>query len=84
MVPSGRWQGKCNEAELLLLAMHEQLVGSPPRPDESPSEIQASIERLAKFTESWYAAEPGQGYDAKAADWRAKLPPDDEAVEPPP
>ena len=84
MVPSGRWQGKCNEAELLLLAMHEQLVGSPPRPDESPSEIQASIERLAKFTESWYAAEPGQGYDAKAADWRAKLPPADEAREPPP
>ena len=30
------------------------------------------------------AAEPGKGYEAKAADWRAKLPPDDEAVEPAP
>ncbi|MCH8880547.1 MAG: hypothetical protein IID34_11775, partial [Planctomycetes bacterium] len=59
------------EAEPLLLAMHEQFVGSS---DESPSKTQASIERLAKFYESWHAAEPGQGYDAKAAEWRAKLP----------
>ncbi len=51
--------------------MHEQLVGSN---DKSPSQTQASIERLVKFYESWNAAEPGQGYDAKAAEWRAKLP----------
>ncbi len=31
--------------------------------------------------ESWHAAEPGKGYDAKAAEWRAKLPKADE-VEP--
>ncbi|MCH8963861.1 MAG: serine/threonine protein kinase [Planctomycetes bacterium] len=59
------------EAEPLLLAMHEQFVGSS---DESPSETQASIERLVSLYESWHAAEPGQGYDAKAAEWRAKLP----------
>ncbi len=59
------------KAEPLLLAMHGQLVGSS---DESPSKIQPSIERLAKFYESWHAAEPGKGYDAKAAEWRAKLP----------
>ena len=64
--------------------MHEQIVGSPPRRDESPSQTQASIERLVKFYESWNAAEPGQGHDAKAAEWRAKLPPDDEAAEPTP
>ena len=28
----------------------------------------------AKFYESWDAAEPGKGYDTKAAEWRAKLP----------
>ncbi|MCH8852131.1 MAG: tetratricopeptide repeat protein [Planctomycetes bacterium] len=49
-----------------------------------PSETQTSIERLAEFYESWHAAKPGQGYDAKAAEWRAKLPPDDEATEPTP
>ena len=53
--------------------MHEQIVGSPPRRDESPAKIQTSIERLAKFYESWHAAEPGKAYDTKAAEWRAKL-----------
>ena len=32
-----------------------------------------SIERLVKFYESWHTAEPGKGYDTKAAEWRAKL-----------
>ena len=59
------------KAEPLLLAMHEQIVGSS---DESPSKIQASIEMLAKFYESWHAAEPGKGHDTKAAEWRARLP----------
>ncbi len=59
------------QAEPLLLAMHEQIVGSN---DGSQSKTQTSIERLATFCESWHAAEPGQGYDAKAAEWRAKLP----------
>ena len=74
MVPLGQLQGKCIEAEPSLLAMHERIVGSPPRRDEPPSQIQASVERLAKFYESWHAAEPGQGYDATAAEWRPKLP----------
>ncbi len=62
------------KAEPLLLAMHEQIVESS---DESRSQTQASIERLVKFYESWDAAEPGKGYDAKAAAWRAKLPLDE-------
>ena len=70
------------KAELLLLAMYEQIVGSG---DESPSKIQASIERLVSLYESWHAAEPGKGYDAKAAEWRAKLPElDDNPEEPAP
>ncbi len=69
------------KAETLLLAMHEQIVASS---GESPSKIQASIEHLAKFYESWHAAEPGKGYDAKAAEWRAKFPPDDGAADPAP
>ncbi len=51
--------------------MHEQAAENS---DESPSQTQASIERLAEFYESWNAAELGKGYEAKAAEWRAKLP----------
>ena len=83
MVPLGRLQGKRSEAERLLPARHEQICERPPRRDESPSKIQASVERLAKFYESWHAAEPGKGYDAKAAEWRAKLPPDDDETKEP-
>ena len=65
--------------------MCERIVASS---DESPSQIQASIERLAKFYESWDAAEPGKGYDTKAAEWRTRSvgggPDDDETEEPTP
>ena len=63
----------------MLVSMHEQIVESS---DESPSKIQTSIEWLVSLYESWHAGEPGQGYDAKAAEWLAKLPPDDEAADP--
>ena len=63
------------KAEPLLLAMHEQIVEGS---GESPSQIQASIEQLANLYEAcyeaWDTAEPGKGYDTKAAEWRAKLP----------
>ncbi len=42
--------------------------------DESPSKIQTSIEQLISLYEAWHTAEPGKGYDSKAAEWRAKLP----------
>ena len=38
-----------------------------------------TIKRIVSLYESWHAAEPGKGYDAKAAEWRAKLPKVDEA-----
>ncbi len=34
--------------------------------------------------ETTWATLSGKGYDAKAAEWGAKLPPDDEAAEPVP
>ena len=33
-----------------------------------------TVERLITLYDSWHAAEPGKGYDANAAEWRAKLP----------
>ncbi len=75
-------KGRFDEAAPLLLAMHEQIVGSPPRRDESPAHTQASIEQLAKFYVSWHAAELGKGYDVKAAEWRAKLPPPQSPTKP--
>ena len=33
-------------------------------------------EFLVDLYEAWHAAEPGKGYDAKATEWRAKLPKD--------
>ncbi len=33
-----------------------------------------TIKLLGKLYESRHTAEPGQGYDAKAAEWRAKMP----------
>ena len=35
--------------------------------------IDGVCEGLAKLYERWHAAEPGQGYDTKAAEWRATL-----------
>ena len=33
-----------------------------------------ALERIVALYESWHATEPDQGYNAKAAEWRAKLP----------
>jgi len=32
-----------------------------------------ALGRIAKLYEAWDAVQPGQGYAAKAADWRGKL-----------
>ena len=70
-------QSRYEEAEPLYverLEVRRRVLG-----EEHPKTLY-SMKRLAKFYESWHAAEPGRGYDAKAAEWRAKLPVDDEAV----
>lgn len=32
-----------------------------------------AFERVVRFYDAWHAAEPGQGHDERAAEWRAKL-----------
>ena len=32
------------------------------------------MDTLIQLYDYWHVAEPGKGYDAKAAEWRAKLP----------
>jgi len=40
---------------------------------DSPRPI-ATVKRLTTYYDRPNAAEPGKGYDAEAAEWRAKLP----------
>ena len=35
--------------------------------------LREALERIVKLYEAWHEAEPDQGYDQKAAEWRAKL-----------
>jgi non-specific serine/threonine protein kinase/serine/threonine-protein kinase len=64
---------KLREAEALLLEGYEGMKDHPAALDVRK---RAALERIIKLYEAWHAAEPGQGYDAKAAEWRAKLPTD--------
>ena len=69
-------QGSYAEAEPLLLALHQQLED---KPESLAKQKQESIERILQLYDSWDAAEPGKGHDAKAAEWRTKLPKTGEA-----
>ena len=40
----------------------------------SESDKAAAIQRVVDLYEAWNTAEPGQGYDVKANEWRARLP----------
>jgi hypothetical protein len=40
------------------------------------------VQALVDLYSTWHTAEPGQGYDAKAAEWQAKLPPKDDSASP--
>ena len=48
----------------------ESQEGLKDRTDVRPSQKRDALERIIKLYESWDAAEPGKGYDAKAAEWR--------------
>ncbi len=60
------------KAEPLLIAVHEQInTYQPP----SPQEVDAAIQRLIDLYDAWNTSEPGQGYAAKVAQYRALLTP---------
>ena len=61
---------KLREAEPLLLEGYE---GMKDHPDAIDLRKGQALERIVKLYDAWHAAEPDQGHDAKAAEWRAKL-----------
>lgn len=62
--------GRYAEAEALLLAARET---HRQRPAASQRYAHRALRGLAELYDAWHATEPGQGYDARAAEWRAKL-----------
>ena len=67
------------EAEPILVELANAELEDDVATEESTNE---AIQRMVDLYEAWHAAEPGQGYDAKAAQWRAKLPDEVNSNEP--
>ncbi len=59
------------EAETALLEAHELIFAGLGSDNERTV---GAIKSLSDLYGAWHAAEPGRGYDAKADQWRAKLP----------
>jgi non-specific serine/threonine protein kinase/serine/threonine-protein kinase len=66
-------QAKFVEAEPLLLSGYEGLAASPQTPRKPQDRLSKAAQRLIDLYTAWNTAEPGKGYDAKAAEWKAKL-----------
>ncbi|MFH0980386.1 MAG: tetratricopeptide repeat protein, partial [Planctomycetota bacterium] len=68
-------QGKFGEAQPLLLdsyvKLHEDAEAIPEA--YRTMRVREALERIVDLYDAWHEAEPGEGYDAKAAEWRAKL-----------
>jgi serine/threonine protein kinase/tetratricopeptide (TPR) repeat protein len=60
-------QGRYFEAEPLLAESAEWMLAS------SPALAKGSVERMIDLYDEWHAAEPEQGFDKVAEDWRVKL-----------
>jgi tetratricopeptide (TPR) repeat protein len=85
--PPGHWRiaqaesllGACRVAQLRfeeaepLLVRSCAIIQQQPGPRPSAQTKVEALQRVIDLYESWDAAEPGKGYDAKAAEWRAKL-----------
>jgi len=56
-------QANLNEAEVILRG----------RPGSKTGDRKDTLTALVELYEVWHAAEPGEGYDRKAAEWRTKL-----------
>ena len=59
------------EAEPLLIDSAHALQGNSKASEDRTTE---AIQRVVDLYEAWNTAEPGVGYDARAAEWRARLP----------
>lgn len=64
-------QGRYQEGEATLVEAYRLLITG--FNEKHPRTIKCINEFITLY-ESWDAAEPGKGYEAKAAEWRAKLP----------
>ncbi|MBL4698917.1 MAG: serine/threonine protein kinase [Phycisphaerales bacterium] len=62
-------QSQFVEAEGVLVEAAEQI--DPP--ENSQIRRQQAIQRVVDLYTAWHAAEPGNGYDTKAEDWRGRL-----------
>lgn len=62
------------DAKKCLQEAHDILMNSSEQNNELRNKI---IESNIELYSSWHEAEPGKGYNAKAEEWRAKLPPDE-------
>ena len=68
---------KFTEAEPLLIDSAHALQGNSKASEDRTTE---AIQRVVDLYEAWNSAEPGKGYDDRAAEWRAKLPTEQDAV----
>lgn len=69
-------QAKFAEAEPLLLDGYAEVKENAKAIPETYRTIRLGepLDRRGAIYEAWQEAEPDQGHDAKAAEWRAKLP----------
>lgn len=70
-----RERGEFEEAAALALEAEERLRDQPASPQANSAR---AVELLAELYTAWSAAEPGRGYEAEAAAWRAILSPETE------
>ena len=66
-------QSRFVDAEPPLLEGFEGLAAAKNTPREPGGPLREACQRVVKLYESWDEAEPGKGYDVKAAEWRAEL-----------
>lgn len=67
-------QNKFNDGEAKLLSGYEGLANAP-RTGESYRDhrTREALERIVRMYDAWHLAEPGKGFDSKAAEWRSRL-----------
>jgi serine/threonine protein kinase len=71
---------KYADSEPMLLAGYEGMTQvASTIPKNSKFRVTETLDQLVQLYTAWHAAEPGKGYDVKAAEWKAKL----EAMKPP-